>query len=210
MNLALLCIGSYLVGAIPFGVIVARVKGVDIMSVGSGNIGATNVWRTFGVGLGLLVFALDVLKGAVPAMIAAGLTGRSDWSFACGALAVLGHSASPFLRFRGGKGVSTGLGALLGSAPWVGLCSFGVFVLVLAVTRYVSLSSVIAAISMVAFGVVFHEPPIVVLGYGMLAAFVLIRHRANLRRLLRHEEPKFGSPPGRSSDAGQRAQRVEG
>lgn len=210
MNLALLCIGSYLVGAIPFGVIVARVKGVDIMSVGSGNIGATNVWRTFGVGLGLLVFALDVLKGAVPAMIAGGLTGRSDWAFACGALAVLGHSASPFLRFRGGKGVSTGLGALLGSAPWVGLCSFGVFVFVLAVTRYVSLSSVIAAISMVVFGVVFHEPPIVVLGYGMLAAFVLIRHRANLKRLLRHEEPKFGSPSGRSSDAGQRPQRVEG
>jgi glycerol-3-phosphate acyltransferase PlsY len=210
MYLALMCLGSYLVGAIPFGVIVARLRGVDIMSVGSGNIGATNVWRTLGVSLGLLVFVLDVLKGAVPAIVAGWVTGRSDWAFLCGALAVLGHSASPFLRFSGGKGVSTGLGALLGSAPSVGLCAFGVFVVLLVVTRYVSLSSVVAAISMVVFGMVFHEPPIVIVGYGLLATFVVVRHRANLRRLVHHEEPRFRWPSGKSSNAGTKTQGLGG
>lgn len=194
----LLLAGSFLLGSIPFGLIVARAKGIDITAVGSGNIGATNVARVLGKGPGLLVFGLDVLKGLVPALAArqlvpmgaAGIT-VADMATLCGIFAILGHTFSPFMKFKGGKGVATGLGALLGCAPDVGLSAFGVFLVIFALTRYVSLASVFAAVAMVTFGFVFGYSPIFLVGYGLIGLFVIVKHIPNMKRLAKGEEPKF-------------------
>lgn len=200
MTLAALYVASYLVGAIPFGVLIARLGGVDILRTGSGNPGATNVYRTLGWRYGVPVFVLDVLKGYAPAMAGLWVTGSKEQAFVCGLLAIAGHSLSPFLRFRGGKGVATGLGALLGSLPWVGLSALGCFILVFAPTRYVSLASMVAAVAMVGFAFLYDEPPSLRIALIVLAAFVLFRHRANVRRLLAGEEPKFGARKEASGD----------
>lgn len=192
-----LYLASYLLGAVPFGVLVARAKGVDIMSVGSGNIGATNVARTLGKGPGFLVLALDLVKGLLPALAArwwigdhAGLRGEEQ-ALVCGVLAVLGHSFSPFLRFRGGKGVATGLGMLLGAVPWVAAGALAVFVLTMLLTRIVSLSSILASGSLAVFALVFGSRPGVALLMTALFVYVLVRHRANIQRLREGKEPKF-------------------
>jgi len=131
VHLLLLYIGSYLCGAIPFGVVFAKLKGVDLLKVGSGNIGATNVGRALGVKFALLVFALDVAKAAGPAIAARfvvttalhGVPAQMFW-FLAGLMAVFGHCVSPFLRFKGGKGVSTALGMVIGAAPAVAAWCF--------------------------------------------------------------------------------------
>jgi glycerol-3-phosphate acyltransferase PlsY len=191
MTFAALYVASYLVGAIPFGVLIARLGGVDILKTGSGNPGATNVYRTLGWRYGLPVFLLDVAKGYAPAAVALWVTGSKEQAFLCGLLAIAGHSLSPFLRFRGGKGVATGLGALLGSMPLVGLSALGCFVVVFLIGRYVSLASIVAAASMAAFGFLYEEPLTLRAALVLLALFVILRHGANIRRLLAGEEPKF-------------------
>lgn len=187
----LFILGAYLVGAIPFGVLVARARGVDIMKVGSGNTGATNVWRTLGKGPGLVVFALDVAKGLIPAAFATQHFGRADVGLGMGLVAVLGHSFSPFLKFKGGKGIATGLGALIGSAPMVALCGFATFMVVLLATRYVSLGSMVAAASLLVWGWIFGSKPLVMAGLAVIATFVIVRHRPNIVRLREGTESKF-------------------
>lgn len=182
---------GYVLGALPFGVWVAKAKGVDILSVGSGNPGATNVWRTLGPKAGGLVFFLDTVKGAAPAAVASWALKDPSWSLGAGIAAVFGHSLSPFLKFKGGKGVATGFGALLGSAPIIGLLAFAVFLLVLAITRYVSLGSLLASLSILGFGVWLGQPVFVLSVYGILAAFLFYRHRENIQRLLAGTERKF-------------------
>jgi len=192
MLLTALIVGAYFIGAIPFGYLVAKVKGVDILSAGSGNIGATNVIRVLGKRLGMLVFVLDVLKGFLPAIAAYLLLGHSQVdAFAVGMGAVAGHCLSPFLRFKGGKGVATGLGVLFGASPMVALCALGIFILVLGFSRYVSLSSILAAIALVPLGFLFHIHTVLLWAFGALTVFVVYRHRANLGRLRGGTEPKF-------------------
>lgn len=190
---------SWLIGGIPVGVLVARAKGVDITAVGSGNIGATNVARVLGKGAGVFVFLLDVLKGLVPALVFQMLVARPIFGFGfpsdhfgllCGAAAMAGHMASPFLKFKGGKGIATGLGMLVGSAPLVGFFALGSFILVVAVTRIVSLGSVVAAIVMAAAGF-FLTAPMFWVVYSGLAIFVVWKHRANMQRFFKGEEPQF-------------------
>lgn len=200
---ALLYVAAYLVGAVPFGVLVARARGVDILHVGSGNIGATNVWRTLGMGPGLVVFALDVAKGLAPALALGWYTGNALQALLGGLAAVAGHSLSPFLRFRGGKGVSTGLGALLGSVPEVAGVAFAVFAIVLLATRWVSLGSILASLALVGASWAMREDPWIVGLCALLAAFVVFKHRGNIRRLLSGTEPKFtfgaGRPTGKEA-----------
>ena len=191
MLLTALFIGAYILGAIPVGVLVARAKGIDILQFGSGNPGATNVHRALGKWLGLLVFVLDVSKGFIPAVAAFQLTGSQTLSFWVGMAAVAGHCLSPFLRFKGGKGIATGLGALLGSVPLVALSALGVFILIMILSRYVSLSSLAAATCIVPFGFVFHVEPNVKLALFLLTLFIWFRHWANIKRLLSGSEPKF-------------------
>ncbi len=193
-----LLLASYLLGAVPFGVLFARAKGIDIMKVGSGNIGATNVGRVLGAKLGLAVWALDVLKSLLPTLAArallpaplAGLDPETQW-FLVGLAAILGHCASPFLRFRGGKGISTALGAIVGTAPLVALCCFGLFAVLLATTRYMALASLIGVSSVVVFSLLFGVTPQLLPAFVLLALFVAYRHRSNFRRMREGTEPKF-------------------
>lgn len=191
MQYALLAIGSYLLGALPFGFIVARISGVDITSVGSGNIGATNVTRVLGWKRGLVVFLLDVAKGVVPPLATVAVTSNRDAAILMGVVAVVGHTFSPFLRFKGGKGVATSLGALVGSAPVVGLAGFGVFLVLFTVTRIVSLSSLVAALAVLAVGALTAQSWVFFAVFTPLVAYVFYRHKANIARLMKGEEPKL-------------------
>lgn len=188
---AALILGAYLVGAIPVGVLVARSRGVNLFEVGSGNVGATNVKRALGSKAALLVFVLDVLKGVLPSAAALQLLHSAEWAFGIGLAAVAGHCLSPFLRFRGGKGVATGLGVLFGSVPLVAVCALGLFLLVFAATRWVSLSSIIAAASVLVFGLVFEGSPLILGFSSLMAAFLIYRHIPNIKRILDGTEPKF-------------------
>ena len=145
--------GAYLLGSIPFGLLIARTRRIDIRTVGSCNIGATNVWRCVGKGWGLLTFACDVLKGFIPAFFLPALTcgagGASDrvgLGLLYGALAIVGHNWPVFLRFKGGKGVATTVGALLGVAPALVGIGFVAWLLIFLATGYVSLASIVAAV----------------------------------------------------------------
>ena len=188
-----LLVFAYLLGAVPFGLLVARARGVDIMAVGSGNIGATNVWRTLGPGPGSIVMALDILKGAVPAMLGTYFLKDASWSFGFGLAAVAGHSLSPFLKFKGGKGIATGYGALMGSNWIVGMSVLTVFLVVLALSRFVSLASVFAVVTLTILGFALHLPPFVAWAYALMAAFILFKHRENIKRLMNGTERKFST-----------------
>lgn len=182
---------GYLLGSLPFGVWVAKRYGVDILNVGSGNPGATNIWRTLGPKPGLVVFFLDVVKGVVPAVLAGHWLQSTEWAFGAGVCAVVGHTLSPFLKFRGGKGVATGFGALLGALPLVGLGAFAIFLIILAITRYVSLASICAALALVALGWFSQVPWSVLIVLTVMGLFVVIRHTENMKRLMNGTERKF-------------------
>jgi len=202
---------AYLIGAIPFGVLATRSKGIDIFQFGSGNPGATNVARALGKTWGMAIFLLDVLKGVVPAVIARllikgdawGLHAQSLW-FAVGLAAVAGHCCSVFLRFRGGKGIATSLGAGIGACPLVALSAFGIFLVVFGVTRFVSLASIVAVISAVLFvWLIPQQAPELAVAFILLSIFTIYRHRGNIRRLLNHTEPKFSFKKNPSVNASQ-------
>ncbi len=184
-------IASFWVGALPFGYWAARLRGVDIRKVGSGNIGATNVFRVLGAKVGLTVLALDALKGFLPTLLAM-RSGASDWeAILVGVAAIMGHTFSPLVGFKGGKGVATGLGALLAAAPLTVAVAFPVWLMAFLITRWVSLGSVLAAASVpIAAYLVGHSLPAV----GVLtaaAAMVILKHRSNLWRILHGVEPKL-------------------
>ncbi len=210
---------AFACGAIPFGLILSRMRGMDIRKHGSGNIGATNVWRVMGARLGLLCFVLDVVKGLAPTLAAGwwmGLvrSGVEARPIATGdawpwlgvmAAAVMGHMFTPLAGFKGGKGVATGLGAMLGVWPYLTLPAAGVFVVWVAVAaawRYVSLASCVAAVSLPVMVVVLPRLWGVGLGLrdavpflavsGLLALLVVVRHRTNIGRLLKGTENRIG------------------
>jgi len=187
---------SFLLGAIPFGLLIARKKGVDILSVGSGNIGATNVWRALGPGPGSIVLLLDILKGAVPAFLGKMLLQDDSWSFGLGLTAVLGHSLSPFLKFKGGKGIATGCGALLGSNPLVGGLCLAVFGIMLSITRFVSLSSICAVLTLAVLGFLLKLPTFVATSYAVMCLLIIFKHKDNLKRLANGTERKFNAKGG--------------
>jgi glycerol-3-phosphate acyltransferase PlsY len=185
---------SYLLGGVPFALIAGRWKGIDLRAHGSGNLGATNAIRVLGKGLGIPVLLLDVLKGVGAAALLPMLLGPFGESgrLLCGAAAVAGHVFSPFLRFRGGKGVATAGGAFLALAPAATGIVFLVFLVSLLVGRFVSLASVLAAASL----------PIALAGFGasrlmlgagiLIAGLVVFRHRQNLGRLRAGTEGRIG------------------
>jgi glycerol-3-phosphate acyltransferase PlsY len=192
MSILALYIAAYLLGSIPVGVIVARSYGIDIQKIGSGNIGATNVQRALGPKVGVAVFLLDVLKGFLPAIAGRVMApGHQEIWFLAGVFSIAGHCVSPFLGFRGGKGISTGLGAVLGAAPLTALSCFGLFIILLAVLRYMSLASMIAVTTSSLWGYVYADSVTVRIGYVVLTLFVIYRHRANIGRLRSGTEPRF-------------------
>lgn len=187
-----------MVGSLPFGYWIGLARGIDIRQQGSGNIGATNVWRVLGARAGLMVLVLDVLKGFAPTFwlpnVLARLTGleaTAEHGLLFGTCAILGHVASPFLRFRGGKAVATSLGVILALTPLVGVVGLVVFAMLFVLTRYVSLSSLVGAVA-TALSVQFLSDSVAVrIVYVMVALLLIYRHRSNISRLMRGEERRF-------------------
>jgi len=194
MKVALLVLISYLLGGIPFGLIVSYLlTGEDPRKVGSGNIGATNVSRAAGKKAGLITLVLDALKGLVPVLLARHLFPTNPWAVALVGLgAVCGHCFSPYLRFKGGKGVATGAGVFLGIHPLALLLSLAVFAGMLKWKGYVALSSLFAAWAMPFFVLILKGSAPISLAAALMAAIITFRHRSNIERLLAGEEPKFG------------------
>lgn len=200
--LLLAAVAGYFLGSLPFGYLVAKSKGVNIFEVGSKNPGATNVRRVLGKGPGNLTFALDALKGAVAtgwlpllAVLQVGLASDASavlYGSVVGLFAALvGHSFSCFTGFRGGKGVATAAGGLLVLMPIVTLIAAVVWVVSFYSTRYVSLASILAAVSLPIAGFFLHLPLVVLLLAVVIALFVVIRHRTNIQRLLNGTENRF-------------------
>lgn len=184
---------AYLVGGIPVGLIIGLARGVDVRKVGSGNIGATNVIRGVGAKLGALVFVIDVLKGVAAVMIARAL-GAENWVVGmAGLFVVLGHSFSPYLAFKGGKGVATTLGVGLGLGWQAALLAFVLWFLIVLPTRLVSLASIIAVAALPVLIYAFDPgQPDLIVPLAALAIIVIGRHNENIERLLRGEENRFG------------------
>ncbi len=186
---------SYLAGSVPVGVLVGRLFGFDPRQVGSGNIGMTNVARAAGRGAAAITFAGDLLKGAIP-VLAARATGTGATTIALVALAAfMGSIFSVFLGFKGGRGVSTSLGIWLAMAPVATVIALAVFLIVLAITRIVSLGSICAAIAMPVLIVAMGFPRAYVALVIVIAVLVLLRHRDNILRLASGEEPKLRDDP---------------
>jgi len=202
-------LGAYVLGSTPFGVLIARGVGKNLRRHGSGNVGATNVGRVLGRKWGYLCFVLDVAKGLGPVLLVGllvravdgppGLLAQAAW-LATGFGAIAGHVFSFWLRFRGGKGVATSLGVVLGVYPYftlVGLIALGLWVVVVLTTRYISLASIVAATAFVPLFVALNWRlwtqlwPLGAFAAAM-AALILLRHRSNIRRLLAGEENKIG------------------
>lgn len=187
----ILTIFAYLLGSIPSGFIFGTFLGVDVRNRGSGNIGATNVARTLGKGLGLLTLVADTVKGILPVFIAQRV-GLSDGAIALiGIFAFLGHLYPVFLKFRGGKGVATAFGVLLAVAPPVPAILILFFGAAVLVSRMVSLGSIAAAIAAPFSLWGMSYPPIFVVMGAFLGAMVIWRHRANIKRLMAGTEPRF-------------------
>lgn len=186
---------AYIIGTVPFGVLVARWVGAsDPRTKGSGNIGATNVLRVAGRGAATATLVLDTGKGLV-AVWTAQLwipDHTTAWAQAAGIAVVVGHTFPLWTRFQGGKGVATGIGALCGLSPVLAVGAVLVWGAVLAWSRYVSLASVVAAVVLSIVAAVISSPDIKIFSF-IIAAVVLIRHRANLFRLLQGTESKLGS-----------------
>lgn len=188
-------LASYLLGAIPTSYLVVRLaRGEDLRRRGSGNLGATNLYRVLGWRYAVPVALFDMAKGAVPVLVFAPRAGHGEFTpLLLGATAMVGHVFSVFVGFRGGKGVATGAGVVLGLAPWAFLAALAVWALLVRATGYVSLGSIVAALALPpAVWLLQPERRSLIWIFGLLAALVVVTHRANLRRLLAGTESRFG------------------
>ncbi len=192
MKIMLLSALAFLLGSLPTGLIVARIKGVDIKNVGSGNIGATNVLRTTGKGSALLTLMGDSLKGALAVLIARHFGVGVLLEGLVGLFAVLGHNFSLFLKFKGGKGVATSLGVLTIYSPQTGLFTIIIWLMTVLITRYSSLGALISFGLMPLSGWVLDSKQKMPL-FLILTLLIFIRHRDNIRRIIGGTEPRVGA-----------------
>lgn len=199
MSGALAIVIAYLLGSIPFGYLAGRARGIDIRTVGSRNIGTTNVFRSLGRAWGIGVLVADVGKGLAAVLIADGLTDGAGWPILAAAAAVVGHVAPVWLRFKGGKGVAVAAGALIGLMPLASLILVGGWIVIVAVTRYVSVASIAAAVAFTPLAWALGYGWEYILFAGVVSLLVLWRHRANMRRLASGEELRFDRRRGSGS-----------
>ena len=187
----LLILGAYLLGSIPTGLLLARAAGVDIRTTGSGNIGATNVYRTLGRSVGILTLVGDCLKGLIPVLVVRYLDLGDVMIAAVGTAAFLGHVYTVFLGFKGGKGVATALGVFLGVSPaGVGIAVV-IFIAVVAAFRYISLGSITAAAALPFIITLLDRRPPIIAMTAVIALLVIWKHRENIARLREGTESKF-------------------
>ena len=183
-------VGAYLAGSIPFGFLIGKMRGVDVRTVGSKNIGATNVFRTVGKKWGLLAFLCDFLKGLVPVLLAKKFGGEEHLPLAVGLMTVVGHMFTCFMKFKGGKGIATGFGMLVGLLPWLVLTAFGIWAVTVWISHYISLGSCLAA-AFLAVGVWFpwlgsagwRNLPLSIV-VTLVALVAIYKHKTNIRRLI--------------------------
>ena len=183
---------SYLIGSLPSGLIIGQAFWkTDLRKRGSGNIGATNAWRVLGQRAAIMIFAADFLKGVIPVVIASHLIG-TPWSLVmAGALTLIGHAASIFIQFKGGKAVATGLGVITAMVPQAAIITFLIWFLIVLVTRYVSLASIVASLFVPLQMVVLHCPA-EYFGFGIFCAcLIILRHKDNIKRLMNGTENKI-------------------
>jgi glycerol-3-phosphate acyltransferase PlsY len=209
LSYGLIALTAYLFGSLPTGFLVGQMRGIDIRSVGSGNIGATNVLRALGKPAGVFVFLVDALKGWVAVAIlpevvarALGVTtgGAAGGAVAvegyaqivAGVFAILGHNYTCWLKFKGGKGIATSAGVLLALVPWALLTIFVIWVIVCALTRYVSLGSLAASAALPFASWATHESLPKVLVTGAMGLLAIYKHRGNIQRLFQGTEPRLG------------------
>jgi glycerol-3-phosphate acyltransferase PlsY len=196
-SMVVILLAGYLIGSISFAVLISRAKGVDIFTVGSGNPGATNVMRALGKPAGYSCFVLDALKGSLAALAGMGLALRMGTDpFLTGTFglvgAILGHSFSIFLRFRGGKGVATTVGGLFVLMPWVLIAGAAVWIVMYLVFRYVSLASLLLGASLPITAVLMKNGPYQITLCGLIALLIFVRHRSNIKRLINGTENRAG------------------
>lgn len=189
----ILLIVAYLVGSLPMGLYIARWwAGIDVRQHGSGNIGATNVYRVVGKPAGLLVLVLDMGKGLWPPLTAQALNLDTGWQLGAGLAAILGHDLSPFLGFKGGKGIATSLGVLLGVMWKVGAAALALWTVLVIATGYVSVGSIVAAAALTPFALLFYPGDYIRLTFAVVAgAIAIYKHRANIYRLRAGTENNF-------------------
>ena len=185
---------SYIIGAIPFGLIIShKIAGIDITLKGSGNIGATNVAREIGIKWGLLTLFLDILKGYIPTIIASKYIGQNhDFFLIATSLAVLlGHMFSPFLNFKGGKGVATAFGIFLTLSPVSAMISLCIFLLTVYLSDYISLGSIVGACFMPIILTLLNKPTATIITAFFTALLILISHSGNITRIIKGQERKW-------------------
>ena len=190
-------VGAYLIGAIPFGFLIGKIRGVDVRTVGSKNIGATNVFRTVGKKWGLLAFFCDVMKGLVPTLLARHFAAIPHLPLCVAIACVVGHMLTPYMKFKGGKGVATAFGALIALMPATVGIAFAIFAFTFACSNYISLGSCVAATSLAVMVWIpfldhagYRDLPLCIL-VTLIAAFIVWKHRSNIGRLVRGEENKI-------------------
>ena len=191
VDLALILFG-YLSGSLIFGELIAKAKGVDLRSIGSGNVGATNVTRALGKKFGAVVFFLDMLKGLIPTALAVTLKAPESLTVSLvGIAAVLGHMFPVFHKFRGGKGVATAFGVVLGISWKPALILIILWAMALYITRFVSVASMLSSLSAIIVFLAMDYPPNIILMALIISALIIFKHRSNIQRLIAGEEPKI-------------------
>ncbi len=205
LHIAALALLSYLVGSVPIGFMVGKARGVDLRTMGSGNVGATNVYRAFGFRVAIFVFMLDVSKGFVGAAVLPAIWTPEALSITwvrmiCGIAAIAGSIASVFLKFKGGKGVATAVGVLLGLEPFSTIIGLAIWAALFIRYRYVSLGSIVGAVALPVLIAVFNRNGLLrypVFYFSLLVALiVVVRHRSNIGRLLKGTENRIGGAGG--------------
>jgi glycerol-3-phosphate acyltransferase PlsY len=185
-------VAAYLMGSIPFAQLLSKRRGVDLRRVGSGNVGATNVLRTLGVRPAVVAMMLDAVKGTLAVLIAQRLTNGAAAPVAAGLASMIGHVYPVWLRFRGGKGVATAAGAFAVLTPVAVVVAVAVFLLTVALTRFISVGSMAAALTLAGWAIASDAPTVVGIGAAIGAVLVLVGHRANVLRLVAGTERRIG------------------
>lgn len=191
-------LSAYVLGAVPFSVLISKyIFKNDVRKHGSGNPGATNTLRTFGVGAGLLVLLMDMAKGVGAVYLGSLMTEWYNWSSEeqmalAGGMAIIGHILSPFLNFKGGKGVATTVGVVVALHPVFALVIIGVFLMILLVSRFVSLASMAAAVCYAILIIAYRNESLILILFSIaVMLIILVKHQANIKRLANQEESKF-------------------